>query len=260
VTDGLSQDALRRELRDSAGEHRSTMAALDDALARVVDAGMDRRGLLRLGAGVGAGTLAASLLGACNPSRPHGPASVTTTSTSTTIPSPDVGLLRLASSIEHYAVGLYGQAAGLFHTQILKDAAQSFSDQHAEHAAAFERATSAAGGQPFTTANPALAQRLATRVQGLQIEADVVKLAYDVESLAAATYYASVGNLKDTKLNATMMSVGAVEARHVAVFGVILTGIAAPVTGIGTRVDSPPYPAHGSVQTAQGALAPGTGI
>ena len=218
-----------------------------------------RRRFLHLG---GAAILSPLVLSACSGSvavRPGAAAPASTTSTST-VPT-EVGALRLASSLEHYLVGLYQTAAGsgLLITPAIAEMAQWFAGQHSDHAGFDESATARAGGQPFTTANAAVAETLKPRFDALRTEGDVLKLAYDVESALAATYLSSLGTYANAGLNARVASVLAVEARHVAVLGMVLSGLAAPSPSVSPRGDSPPFPSGGFL-TGDGAIPPGTGV
>ena len=223
-------------------------------------AAITRRRFLRVG---GIGVVGSAAFAACGGSRSPTPPTTIPGPTTTTIavPSPDIVVLRLGSSVEHYAVSLYGLVAGsgLLKTGALMDAFQYFSDQHADHAGFFERATRDHGGQPFTSANPVITETLKPRVDGLRDEADVIKLAYDVEQMAAATYFASSGNFEDLRLNAQVAGVSGVESRHLALLGMILDGLPEPLAGVPVRTDSPPVPPTGR-QTNAGAVAPGTGV
>ena len=210
-------------------------------------------------AGVAAGALAAC---SGSGSGPRPTSTVPGSSTTTLfVPSPDVAVLRLGSSLEHYLVSLYGLAAGsgLLHTPTIVEAAKYFSDHHADHAGTFEQATRDHRGQAFTSANPVVAETFKPRIDALADEADVVKLAYDVEQVLAATYISAVGNLQDLGLNGTLTRIAGVEARHVALLGAALTGLPSPLAGIPVRIDSPPV-APGGRQTAAGAIAAGTGV
>jgi rubrerythrin len=129
-------------------------------------------------------------------------------------------------------------------TPAVTDAARVFMDQHKDHAATFEALTKKLGGEPFTTANPAVTQQLQPRIAGLGNERDVLALALDLERAAAATYVAAVGTFGDTSLNEVVMSVGGVEARHAAVLAGILGQPGVPAAFAGTT----------------GAVAPGTGL
>jgi Ferritin-like domain len=279
----ISSDELRRQVKQSQAEHNQAMKALRNAMGRLFDrddadgeaiadhfvGNLHRRRFLQVG---GLTLLTGAALAACGKSSSSSTAAGSTgaaasggSRNSTTTASggiqPDAGIFRLASSLEHYAVGLYGTAAssGLVKTAAIGDAAKYFASQHADHANADEQLTSKAGGMPFTTANQAVADMLKPRVDALKSEADVVKLAYDVESVAAATYFSTIGAFKDTTGNAAAASILAVEARHVAVLGMLLSGLPAPLPTIPARTDSSPYAAAG-FQTKDGAVALGTGV
>jgi hypothetical protein len=278
----ISGDELRRQVKESQAEHIQAMKALRNAMGRLFDrddedgqamaehfvGGLHRRRFLQVG---GLALLTGAALAACGKSSSSTAKGVAGTSgaggvsRSTTTASggiqPDAGIFRLASSLEHYAVGLYGTAAssGLVTTAAIGDAAKYFASQHADHASADEQLTTKAGGTPFTTANQAVADMLKPRVDALKNEADVVKLAYDVESVAAATYFSTIGAFKDITSNAAAASILAVEARHVAVLGMWLSGLPTPLPTIPKRTDSSPYAVAG-FQSDDGAVASGTGV
>jgi hypothetical protein len=229
------------------------------------DPGVDRRRFLQVG---GVTLVWSAVLAACSRTSRHpGHPTITGvgTTTTTTAGSADAGLLRLASSIEHAAVQVYMTAAGsgLVKTAALLDNIRYFADQHADHAGFWESRTGAVGAQPFTTANQVIMNSLQPRIAGLATEAEVVKLAYDIEVMAAATYYSAVGTFHDMTFNASAMAVGGTEGRHLAALGLILSGLpgasGSTLTTVARRTDSPPYP-PGAFQTRDGAIAPGTGV
>ncbi len=261
----LPSDHIRRELRGSARDQQATTSALRALFGRLVGgerdvtpelwrellpAGFDRRGFLRVG---GASILAGAVLAACGgEERPPDDTQPGRNGTNTTFaPDMDVVILRTASSLERFAVAVYDTTlkSGLMKAAPVEAAATLFKAQHLEHAELIEDATNRiAEGMAFTTANPAVTNTLRLRIEGLKTERDVVQLAYDVESVTAATYLSTVGGYADTSLNATIMSVAGVEGRHVAVLGGILKSTA-----------SPQFPADG-FQTNNGAIAVGTGV
>lgn len=212
------------------------------------DDALDRRRFLSVG---GMAVLGAAVLGACSDShRPEpGPAPTTTSSTALPDNSGDVRILRTASSLEHYMVGIYLEAAGggLLKSAMAIDVVKAFADHHSQHAGAFEAATARIGGQPFTQANPVLSRLAAPRIAALRTETDVLRLAYELETTATATYYAATGTLAIRPVDATMTGVGAVEARHAAVLATML--------GPGTA----PYRSDGFI-VADGAITPGVGV
>lgn len=284
----VSSAELRRQVRQSQTDHTASLTVWRDQLSRLFgdEDGEGPRdceivgnpaGLLpdSLGSGVsrrrfisvsGLGLLSSAALAACTSSRSKrtsgGSSTSSTDETSTTVPiDPDVAILRLASSLEHSVIAVYQQAAGLdlVKNQALLDATTYFSTQHADHAGLFQSLTAQKGGQPFSNPNQAILDFLRPRIAALATEADVIKLAYDVEGLAAATYLSVVATFKDAKLNATTMSVAGIESRHVSVLGMVLSGQPRPTPGIAERADSSPYALQG-FQTAAGAIPPGTGI
>ena len=191
------------------------------------------------------------------------------TSTSTTAPtttidaeSPgdavDLLILRTASSIEHYAAGVYTQLAGtgLVTTTGISDAMRMFADHHSAHGGIFDGATGRAGGAAFTQANLVLSQLVETRLRSARTEADAVDIAYGVEALAAATFGAYASELTDPGLVPLMTGIGATEARHLTVLGTYLGGLGG--LGPGARA-TPPLPSTGFLDVTT-AITPGVGL
>ena len=158
----------------------------------------------------------------------------------------DVTILRTASSIEELAVAAYQTAidSGLVKTPAVGDAAKLFQAQHKEHSALFQAATKQAGGEPFTMANPAILAAIKPTIDGLKDEAGVLALALQLEMVAAETYQADVGTFKDPNLNAAIMTVGGVEARHAALLRTVLMQTPVPK----------------AFQVTDMAVKPGTGV
>lgn len=260
----ISNDHLRRELKETVREQKTTMHSMRELVSRLFESdtkvdsgaksdlilgGFNRRRFMKIG---GVSIMSAAVLAACGSDDPESSTGTTVAATPTTMATDmDVVILRTASSLERYAVALYDTAikSGLVKTAAVGAAASLFMEQHVEHAELFEGATNAkAAGKAFTTANPAVAAMLKPRVDALKTEMDVIKLAYDVEAVAAATYLSTVGAFGDKSLNQAAMSVGGVEARHVAILG-----------GVLKAASSPQFPADG-FQTSNGAVAAGTGV
>jgi hypothetical protein len=249
----IGRDQLRRDLRAIDAEHRRTLRPAEEVLSRlfederaggpasakadVVLGGLHRRRFLRVG---GLSVAAAAVLAACGSDEKSSDA---TTSTTEKAAAPgDITILRTASSLEHVAIDAYTAAgkSGLLTTPAVVDAAKLFLTQHQAHAKLFEAQTKRLGGQPFTVANPVLAQQLAPRLAALEREQDVVALALDLEKAAAATYQASVGNFDDITLNEAIMSIGGVEARHAAILAAVLGQSPAPNAFASTQGAVPP--------------------
>lgn len=263
----IPSDHIRREAKATQGEQKQAMRSMREMVARLFNdgnysprvksdlvlGGFDRRRFLSIS---GVTVVSAAVLAACggDDDDDTGSGSTATTAAGGST-STDITILRTASSLERLAVDLYNVAigSGLVTDVSLADAARLFRDQHEEHAELFEGATSSMGGQPFTEANPAVLDMLQPTIAGLRSQLDVVKLAYDVEAVAAATYFSTVGAFDEASLNKAAMSVGGVEARHVAILGTVLI-LAGQSEG-----RYPQSPSAG-FQTNSGAVAAGTGV
>lgn len=208
-----------------------------------------------------------TVLGACSGHRstssvrPAG--TVATTSTTTTAPPPvdpgaavDVLILQTASSVEHYASGIYTTVAGLdvAGRTGLVSLLTTFAGHHADHAASLESATLDAGGRTVTQPNRLLSQAAMRQLPGLRTGQDVLEFIYAVESLSEATHRQSVGLFENDGRNALIMGIGGVEARHMAVLGMKIAGLTpSPLAAW------PPWPPSGLPGPASG-VEPGVGL
>lgn len=236
----FSRDEVRRQLATSQREHAEAMPRMREALKRVFDPdghaspqskaallGLpDRRGFLRLG---GATIAFSAVLAACGKSdKEQIPVTGTTPST---VPgtSPEVyergqelnvNLLRTAQSIEVLAVDTYQVAldSGMVTTAAVADAIRLFQEQHRDHADLLATVTEDSGGTPFDQANSYLQEKVvAPAVAALTDEDSVVALGLDLETTAAQTYVFAAELLTTPELRQAIMSIGGVEARHMAV-------------------------------------------
>lgn len=130
----------------------------------------------------------------------------------------DATILRTLSSVEAAAVVVYTRAldAGLLSTPGARQLGTLFRSHHREHAELFERTTADLGGRPFTDPNPVVMQELQPALDGLGDEVAALRLAFDVETILADTYQATMGTFADKSFNVAAMSVGGAEARHAA--------------------------------------------
>lgn len=260
----ISQAFIRREAKDIAAAHDAAMrtdtatidhlvsgegAALASATkSDIVLGGIHRRRVLMFG---GVAVATSAVLAACKGATPSvAVVPATTTSTALVGTVKDVGILRTASSIEALAVAVYAAAISskLVTTSATLDLIKLFQSQHSQHGDLFQRATRTAGGTAFTDANPVLMQQVVQpRLAVLKTEADVVSLAYDLEHLASATYQSDIGTFDNLKFNTTVASVGATEARHVALLAVL---------GGKSATGTP----DNAFQSDQDAVNPGTGV
>jgi hypothetical protein len=259
----MYNDDIRREAKASQLEHNSAMQTMRNlvdrlfgdssesafAKADLVTGGVNRRRFLQIG---GLTVATAAVFAACGSDDTKDTAAGGSTSgdTDTTMggagADSDIKILRTASSLEVLAVDVYQKAidSGLVKTAAVGDAAKLFQSQHKEHAELFQGATKKLGGEVFDKANPVVLQSLQGPIGALKDEKGVLELALMLEQAAAATYQSTVGAFKDLSLNQAAMSVGGVEARHVAVLSSVL-GMS---------------PAPKAFQTKDGAVAAGTGV
>lgn len=271
-----SRDELRRALADADAAQREAMPGLREALKRFfapdsrdVDA-LDRQGkavllgvpvparraFLRSGGLVVVGAVA---LAAC--SDDDGGA---TGETGTTVPptttgddgtagptAGDVDLAIAAIQIENTAIAAYNavaearaadlQAAGA------ADAAVLFRDHHLEHAGALNGLLTDNGldaipeDQFFGGITLPSADDIAT----LPIT-EIAAFARGLENQAAQTYITAVPRLSLPGLRQTLMSIGSIEAKHVAAYDMLLGGGAAGYAATAELVVGGNYPTNDS--------------
>ena len=130
----------------------------------------------------------------------------------------DATILRTLSSVEAAAVVVYTRAldAGLLTTPAASELGTLFRSHHREHAELFERTTADLGARPFTDPNPVVMQHLQPALDTLSDETAALRLGFDVETILADTYQATMGTFADKSFNVAAMSVGGAEARHAA--------------------------------------------
>jgi hypothetical protein len=130
----------------------------------------------------------------------------------------DATILRTLSSVEAVAIVVYTTTldSGLLTTPAVADLADVFRSHHREHAALFEGTTRDLGGEPFSDPNPIVMQQVQSSLDGLRDQAAALSLAFDVETILADTYQATMGTFADKSFNVAAMSVGGAESRHAA--------------------------------------------
>ena len=238
----ISKDELRRQLRDLDAEHREVMPKWRDSLMRllvddkdtpteakadVLLGGFNRRRFMRLS---GLAAVSGAVLAACgsddNKKSASGSASETSATTATTAAAgnkTDQTIARTAASLENFAVAVYDKAimnaAALKISDPVAKAAVLFKAQHDDHAKAFNAAAVQLGGQPYSEPNPTAAKAFEAQIAALKTEQDVLKFAFALEQIAAQTYQGVGMKLSTPLLRQTAMTVGGVEARHMAILG-----------------------------------------
>src|ERR1700730_6363561 len=138
MTMEISSDELRRQVKQSQAEHKRSLRSMKEVYGRLLEGrhgespaavadflsnGIHRRRFLQIG---GITILSSAMLAACGKTTSSTRATPVSEPPTSAPARPDVGILRLASSLEHYAVGLYMTAAGsgLVKTTAIADAAK----------------------------------------------------------------------------------------------------------------------------------------
>lgn len=230
----ISNDAIRRELRNIEAQHRLELAPTADTMDRlmqeeastqtkwdVIAGGANRSKWMKIG---GVAVLTSAVLAACGKSDENAAETTTTkaaggaatTAKAATADAGDLTVFKFAASIENLAVAAYSMGAPLIKNKVLLDVALLFQAHHKEHAALFNSQLTANGMKAVTEPNAVVLASLKGAIDGLKTEADVLKFAQDVEVQAAATYFSTVGLLKGDKLAYTAMTIGGTEWRHAA--------------------------------------------
>ena len=236
----INKDELRRQLRDLDREHREVMPKWRDSVMRllvddtetpteakadVLLGGFNRRRFMKLSglAAVGGAVLAACGSDDDNKTESGGATETSAANAGATggANKTDQTIARTAASLEIFAVAVYDKAimnaAALKISDPVAKAAVLFKSQHDEHAKAFNAAATQLGGQPYSDPNPTAAKAFETQIAVLKTEQDVLKFAFALEQIAAQTYQGVGMKLSTPMLRQTAMTVGGVEARHMAI-------------------------------------------
>jgi len=243
----INNDELRRQLRDLDREHREVMPKWRDSVMRllvddretppaakadVILGGFNRRRFMKLS---GMAALGGAVLAACGDDDKKsteggataGNGAETTATTAAGGNKTDQTIARTAASLEIFAVAVYDKAimnaAALKISDPVAKAAVLFKGQHDEHAKAFNAAATQLGGTPYTEPNPAAAKAFEAQIAALKTEQDVLKFAFALEQIAAQTYQGVGMKLSTPALRQTAMTVGGVEARHMAILAHFIT-------------------------------------
>jgi len=252
--DHINTDEVDRQVRAIERDHRSALTMFRDAIDRVFDPdsnvdgatkaqllGMpSRRGFLKIG---GLTVATSAILVACSTDATSSSSTTTTAQgATTTVPAArgttpgttaasnadavtDATLLLTAESIEQLAIATYQTAidSGLVKTAALGSAAKYFQAQHRDHAGLLSSAAKSMGvtatGQPNAYLNDNVVQ---PAVKKLTDEKGVVALALELETAAAETYALAAGILSVAGLRQAIMTIGGIEARHMAVLNHVL--------------------------------------
>ena len=250
-------EEIRRQAWATRDAHASSLPRMEEALDRLFDpdngfteeeksvvlGGLNPKSFYKVGGLMLAGATIIAACGSDNndsgttaaPATTAGGSATTAASSATTAAGSattmggsagtgDVAALRTASSLEELAVAVYQTAidSGLVKTAAIADAAKLFQSQHKEHSGLFQSLTTKAGGEAYTMPNAVILKAIQPTIDALKDEMGVVALALELENVAAQTYQSNVATFMDPSLNAAIMSVGGVEARHAAALAGVL--------------------------------------
>lgn len=244
----IPNDELRRQLRDVNAEQKAVDNKWREALKRIFDPDSgaseadkaaflglpSRRRFFHIG---GATLLGASLLAACGDDGEDGTAADAEGESSQAAAgdtggdgSMDLILARTAASLEALAVSAYTTAAdsGVVTDATVGAVATMFADHHTQHQDALNGVITQAGGAAVTEPNAAVKAAMVDPVitKADLTEADIVKLAYDLEGAASQTYSFASTTLSTAELRSTIMTIGGIEARHAAIIGFVALKLA----------------------------------
>ncbi len=277
-------DDVRRTLRHMGAtadaDHRAMATAMQAMFESSATAQqrrhalLGRRSFLQIG---GFSVATAAVLAACGGNDGGGLARVGNAPTTVPLPDPIINdgvLLRTASSLEHSAIAVYDLVIGNADLldPSLDDVAKRFRDDHAGHAALFEKLTAQIGAEPWTCSNP----RIDEFVVGPVLKAitgapatedaaavtatddakrDVLHFAHGLESLAGATYQALVPLLSEPSMRKESITIGTHEVRHAALLALVITGRPdGYVPPVEAPVDPPEFPIAYVIPSAFGSL------
>jgi hypothetical protein len=194
----------------------------------------------------------------------------------------DVQVLQTASSIEVLAIATYKTALTLPYiggsdaNGVIKAFATTTMQQHTDHLAAFQSATTALGGAKQDKPDPKFVPVVDGAVKAITAASPsegallVVGLALELENIAAETYVNNMSLLSDANAKKVTASIMGVEAQHVAILYAVQALLKA---GAGADIKLPPpadklpaaagkvgfpnafYPTSSAAPAAQGAIA-----
>ncbi len=257
-------DEIRRQLRDTERRHQGALVVFRAALDRAFDpgSGVDpsaraelvglptRRGFLQIG---GLAIATSAILVACSGgtsdvAAPNGTSSTAaggagaTGGSTSPAATTDATLVLTAESIEQLAIATYQHAldSGLLKTGAAVDIARHFQSQHRDHAGLLAGLAKQMGQTATGRPNPYLDTNVVQpAIAHLVDERSVLALALALETAAAQTYTLGGGVLSVPALRQAVMSIGGIEARHMAVLNHVLGSDPVPTPFLPTDQAAP---------------------
>lgn len=149
---------------------------------------------------------------------------VETTSEEADGASTDLAALNTALSLEVLIFDAYQAASdfGLVQSSEVTDALALFQQHHREHRDTLIALVEAAGGEPFTTANPVVKAALVDpTLLSVTEERDFVRLAHDLEQSSTQLYVHTVTTLSTPELRSAAMSIGGAASRRATILDLL---------------------------------------
>ena len=163
----------------------------------------------------------------------------------------DIDTMRTINSLEAVAIKAYQKVVddpkAVGASTAVSDLITTLQKHHKDHSNLLAKATTDAGGKPFTDPNPVVMSSLQPTIDAMKTEADVLAFAYSLEKSLAVSCQAAVGEFDKGSLNETIMSIGGVEAKHVSLLAADMNQTDKLIT-------------DGAYQKTTGAVKTGTGI
>lgn len=204
----LSDKAMRAQLRDIDEIHRDGMATMATDIRELHSS---RRSLMKTAAMTGAAvTIGSTVL----------PLGKLVAANAQELD--DATIAAFAASVEYAAVEAYKAAAasGKVTTPAVGAAATLFLGHHKEHGDAFVAASGGKGVKDKPNAK--LLKALGDQLAAAKTEKDVVKIAYDTENAASATYMFALGALQSADALKLTASILPIESAHAVALALVL--------------------------------------
>jgi len=209
----ITERELHRMVRDADDLNRAGMETMADDIAELHGGegrhvmGASRRHFVE---GIGGTAVALAIGGSLIPLSSLWSSAWAETGT-------DKSIAQFAESVELAAVMAYTAAAATGKvTGTALTLAKTFSNHHRLHANAFG---SYAGDATTARPNPGLAAAIGPRITAAADQSALVKILYDLENSAAATYLVAIGALGDPAALKVTASILPVESQHAVVLG-----------------------------------------
>jgi hypothetical protein len=217
-------------MRESLGEWSESSDDISSGITHLVSTRSSRRAfLLGGGAVLGGFALVGSGVGSGLAAAATGRSTALPAAKSAQKLSGDLAVVALAASLENLAVGTYqaaidavtqGKLTGV--PDAVVTFAQTAQSQHKDHAAAWNAVLTGAGKQAVSGVDLTVKKSVDTAFAKVTDVPGLAMLALDLENVAAATYIAAIGVVKNPAGIKTAATIQPVEMQHAAILNFLL--------------------------------------